>query len=84
MLCGDVVIGRFCRPALRQRLVLPLAMATGAPLLVFLLHPPLPVVVAVLFGCGFGSATSSASSRRSWTACHLGCAGRASASVPPG
>ncbi len=54
MLCGDVVIGRFCRPALRQRLALPLAMATGAPLLVFLLHPPLPVIVAVLFGCGFG------------------------------
>lgn len=54
MLCGDVVIGRFCRPALRQRLVLPLAMATGAPLLAFPLHPPLLVTAAVLFGCGFG------------------------------
>ena len=29
-------------------------MATGAPLLVFLLHPPLPVIAAALFGCGFG------------------------------
>lgn len=54
MLCGDVLIGRFCRPALRQRLALPLAMLTGAPLLAFLLHPPLPVIAAVLFGCGFG------------------------------
>lgn len=54
MLCGDVVIGRFCRPALRQRLVLPLALATGAPLLVFPLHLPLPVIAAALFGCGFG------------------------------
>lgn len=56
MLCGDVVIGRFCRPARRQRLVLPLALATGAPLLVFPLHLPLPVIAAALFGCGFGFA----------------------------
>lgn len=56
MLCGDVVIGRLCRPARRQRLVLPLALATGAPLLVFPLHLPLPVIAAALFGCGFGFA----------------------------
>ena len=56
MLCGDVVIGRFCRPALRQRLVLPLALVTGAPLLIFPLHLPLPVVASALFGCGFGFA----------------------------
>jgi MFS family permease len=54
MLCGDVIIGRFCRPAQRQRLVLPLAMITGAPLLALLLHPPLLVAAAALFGCGFG------------------------------
>lgn len=54
MLCGDVIIGRFCRPAQRQRLVLPLAIITGAPLLALLLHPPLLVAAAALFGCGFG------------------------------
>ncbi len=54
MLAGDVIIGRFCRPAMRQRLVLPLAMATGAPLLALALHPPWLVLAAALFGCGFG------------------------------
>ena len=39
---------------MRQRLVLPLAMATGAPLLVLVLRPPLPVIAAALFVCGFG------------------------------
>ena len=39
---------------MRQRLVLPLAMATGAPLLALALHPPWLVVAAALFGCGFG------------------------------
>jgi MFS transporter len=56
MLCGDIVIGRFCRPALRQRLVLPLALISGAPLLIFPLHLRLPVIAAALFGCGFGFA----------------------------
>lgn len=54
MLAGDVVIGRFCRPALRRRLVFPLALLTGAPLLALILHPPWLVVAAVLFGCGSG------------------------------
>ena len=54
MLVGDLIIGRFCRPATRQRLALPLALITGVPLLVFLLYPPLPVIAAALFGCGFG------------------------------
>ena len=54
MLAGDVVIGRFCRPAMRRRLVFPLALMTGAPLLALILHPPWLVVAAALFGCGFG------------------------------
>ena len=54
MLAGDVVIGRFCRPAMRRRLVFPLALMTGAPLLALILHPPWLVVAAALFGCGCG------------------------------
>ena len=54
MLAGDVLVGRFCRPALRQRLVLPLLVVTGAPLLALPLHPPWLVVAAALFCCGFG------------------------------
>ncbi len=54
MLAGDMVVGRFCRPALRQRLVLPLLVVTGAPLLALPLHPPWLVVAAALFCCGFG------------------------------
>jgi MFS family permease len=54
MLAGDVIIGRFCRPAMRRRLVFPLALLTGAPLLALILHPPWLVVAAALFGCGFG------------------------------
>jgi Na+/melibiose symporter-like transporter len=54
MLAGDVVIGRFCRPAMRRRLVFPLALLTGAPLLVLILHPAWLVVATALFSCGLG------------------------------
>ena len=84
MLAGDVVIGRFCRPAMRRRLVFPLALMTGAPLLALILHPPGLVVAAALFGCGCGFGYSSGSSRRSWTACRRACAARASACSRPG
>ena len=56
MLLGDVVVGRFCRPAVRQRLAFPLAALMGAPLLVLAFRPPLPVTGTVLFACGFGFA----------------------------
>jgi len=56
MLIGDVVIGRFCRPATRERLAFPLALLLGVPLLVFALRPPLVIAGVVLFvaGLGFG------------------------------
>lgn len=56
MLLGDVLIGRFCRPAVRQRLALPLALLTGAPLLALAFRPPLAVAGMILFmsGLGFG------------------------------
>jgi Major Facilitator Superfamily len=56
MLLGDVVVGRFCRPALRERLALPLAMLVGAPLLALALRPPLPAAAAAFLLCGIGYA----------------------------
>ncbi len=55
MLLGDVLIGRFCRPAARQRLALPLALLTGAPLLALAFRPPLAVAGVALFLSGLGS-----------------------------
>ena len=56
MLLGDLVVGRFCRPAARQRLAFPLAALMGVPLLALAFRPPLPVTGTVLFACGFGFA----------------------------
>jgi predicted MFS family arabinose efflux permease len=56
MLLGDVIVGRFCRPRVRQRLAFPLAAAMGLPLLALAFRPPLPVAGAALFACGFGFA----------------------------
>jgi predicted MFS family arabinose efflux permease len=56
MLLGDVIVGRFCRPAARQRLAFPLAALMGVPLLALAFRPPLPVTGAVMFACGFGFA----------------------------
>ena len=55
MLVGDLVVGRFVRPALRERLAAPLVGMLGLPLLGFALTPP-PVVSALLLlvaGAGF-------------------------------
>lgn len=48
-LLGEVLVGRFCRPATRERLVLPLLLLTGAPLLPLALTPP-PAVAVLLLG----------------------------------
>jgi predicted MFS family arabinose efflux permease len=56
MLLGDVAVGRFCRPELRERLAFPLAMLIGAPLLALAFRPPLPAAAAALLLCRFGYA----------------------------
>jgi MFS family permease len=56
MLLGDVIIGRFCRPRTRTRLVFPLIAITGAALLPLIFRPPLPVAGLILLASGFGFA----------------------------
>ncbi len=55
MLAGDLVVGRFVRPAARERLVAPLVAVLGAPLIALAANPP-PLIVAALLtltGTGF-------------------------------
>jgi predicted MFS family arabinose efflux permease len=58
MLVGDFVVGRFMRPALRERLSAPMVVLLGAPLLLLPLSPPLPgaVLLLLLSGTGFAYA----------------------------
>jgi predicted MFS family arabinose efflux permease len=56
MVIGEVLVGRFCPPGWRRRLAFPLVAGMGAPLLVFLLRPALPLAGACLFVSGFGFA----------------------------
>jgi len=56
MLAGDLIVGRFVRPATRERLVPALIVLGGAPLPVLLTRPPLAVIVLALVLCGAGSA----------------------------
>lgn len=46
-LVGELLVGRLCLPATRERLVLPLLLLVGVPLLPLALTPP-PAVAAVL------------------------------------
>ena len=55
-LVGEVVVGRLCRPATRERLVLPLLALTGVGLLPLALVPPPPVAAALLFVASIGLA----------------------------
>jgi MFS family permease len=58
MLLGDVVIGRFVPPAVRDRLAGPLRVLLAAPYLLFLLRPPLPVAAALAVIASMGYAAS--------------------------
>jgi MFS family permease len=54
VLLGDVIVGRFCRPRTRTRLVFPLLTITGAALLPLIFRPPLPAAGLILLVSGFG------------------------------
>ncbi|MEV0224569.1 MFS transporter [Streptomyces sp. NPDC050704] len=56
MLTGDLAVGRFVRPAVRERLVATLVVVLGLPLLGFALNPPWAVCAALLLVTGFGFA----------------------------
>jgi MFS family permease len=53
MLLGDVIVGRYCLPAVRERLAFPLAAAMGVPLVALLARPPVPLAALALLACGF-------------------------------
>ncbi|MEU3460019.1 MFS transporter [Streptomyces sp. NPDC006733] len=58
MLVGNLVVGRFVRPATRERLVAVLVAVLGLPLLGFALGPPWPLCAVLLLVTGTGFAYS--------------------------
>lgn len=54
-LVGTVVIGRLTPPGLRLRLIRPLALLTPTVLVVALVQPPFPVVIAICAVAGFAN-----------------------------
>jgi MFS family permease len=55
-LVGEVLVGRLCRPATRERLVLPLLLLVGAGLLPLALRPPPAIAALLLFVASLGLA----------------------------
>jgi hypothetical protein len=54
MVISNWLVGRFCRPATRERLVLPLALLSSLPWLLFAIRPPLLAAGAAMFASGVG------------------------------
>ncbi|WP_244174788.1 MFS transporter [Streptomyces misionensis] len=64
MFAGNLVVGRLVRPAGRERLARPLALALGLPLLGFVLRPAPGYASVLLTVSGFGVAYQLALARR--------------------
>ncbi|MFD4158663.1 MFS transporter [Streptomyces hydrogenans] len=64
MLAGNLIVGRLVRPAGRERLARPLALALGLPLLGFALNPAPRYAAVLLAVSGFGVAYQLALARR--------------------
>ena len=58
MLLGDVVVGRFLRPAVRDRLIGPLRLLLAVPYLAFFLVPSLPYAASLAFVASVGYSAS--------------------------
>jgi hypothetical protein len=84
MLAGDLAVGRFVRPAVRERLVAALVVVIGLPLAGFALGPPWVVCGALLLVTGPGSPTHSDSSAPSSMRSLRPAAARRSVCSPPG
>jgi predicted MFS family arabinose efflux permease len=56
MLVGDLLVGRWLRPSVRERLVVPLIALMGLPLVGFAAGPGVGVSSVLLLLCGFGFA----------------------------
>ncbi|KQX50829.1 MULTISPECIES: MFS transporter [unclassified Streptomyces] len=56
MLVGDLLVGRLLRPPARERLVVPLTVLMGLPLVGFAAEPGVGVSSCLLLLCGFGFA----------------------------
>ncbi|MDL4820409.1 MFS transporter [Actinomadura opuntiae] len=54
MFAGNLVLGRWVRPSVRERLTLPLALLTGAPLVAFVFGPGLAAACALMAAGAFG------------------------------
>ncbi|GAA0382874.1 MFS transporter [Acrocarpospora corrugata] len=61
---GEFVVGRFARPALRERLTLPLVVLLGLPLLGFLARPGVVVAAGLAFLAGCALAYNLGLQRR--------------------
>ncbi|GIH14101.1 MFS transporter [Rugosimonospora africana] len=64
MLVGDLVVGRFVAPGTRERLVVPLVVVLGLPLVAFAADPPLVLVATLLVLAGTGFAYALGLQRR--------------------
>ncbi|MEV1247788.1 MFS transporter [Nonomuraea sp. NPDC049750] len=64
MFAGNLVVGRLVRPAGRERLAGPLALALGLPLLGFALHPAPGYAAILMTVSGFGVAYQLGLARR--------------------
>ncbi|GLX48840.1 MFS transporter [Streptomyces hygroscopicus subsp. hygroscopicus] len=64
MFAGNLIVGRLVRPAGRERLARPLALALGLPLLGFALYPAPGYAAILLAVSGFGVAYQLALARR--------------------
>lgn len=58
MFAGDVWVGRFVGPAVRERLATPLLLLLATPYLIFALHPEVPVAAVAVFLSNVGFAAS--------------------------